>query len=96
MEQIKIPQKILDRLNQGQEIRRMVQPMEARADGEDDMIVEGYACTFNQPYLLWAYDDYEVWEQVDARAFDECDMTDVIMQYDHEGRVFARTRNNTL
>ena len=24
------------------------------------------------------------------------DMTDVIMQYDHEGRVFARNRNNTL
>lgn len=35
-------------------------------------------------------------EQVDARAFDETDMSDVIMQYDHEGRVFARTSNNTL
>ena len=29
-------------------------------------------------------------------AFDETDMSDVIMQYNHEGRVFARTRNNTL
>ena len=35
-------------------------------------------------------------EQVDARAFDDTDMSDVIMQYDHEGRVFARTGNGTL
>ena len=35
-------------------------------------------------------------EQVDPNAFDETDMSDVIMQYDHEGRVFARTGNNTL
>ena len=35
-------------------------------------------------------------EQVDPHAFDNCDMNDVIMQYDHEGRVFARTKNDTL
>ena len=33
---------------------------------------------------------------MDRGAFDNTDMTDVIMQYDHAGRVFARTRNNTL
>ena len=63
---------------------------------EDQMIVEGYASTFNDPYLLWSDDEVEVWETVDSHAFDECDMSDVIMQYDHEGRVFARIRNNTL
>ena len=41
-------------------------------------------------------DGYTVLEQVDARAFDESDMSDVIMQYNHEGRVFARTSNGTL
>ena len=35
-------------------------------------------------------------EQVDSRAFEKADMTDVIMQYDHRGHVFARIRNNTL
>ena len=47
---------------------------------------------------LVAMDDgtYRVFEQVDPHAFDECDMSDVIMQYDHEGRVFARTKNGTL
>lgn len=29
-------------------------------------------------------------------CFDKCDMSDVIMQYDHNGRVFARNSNNTL
>ena len=35
-------------------------------------------------------------EQVDPGAFRDCDMSDVIMQYDHEGRVFARNKNGTL
>lgn len=64
--------------------------------GGGDMVVEGYATTFNQPYLLYSEEDFEAWEEVDERAFDDCDMRDVIMQYDHQGRVFARTKNNTL
>lgn len=71
--------------------------VEERAEGDDErMIVSGFATTYNEPYLLYSDDDLEVWEQVDARAFDDCDMNDVIMQYNHEGRVFARTKNNTL
>jgi HK97 family phage prohead protease len=46
--------------------------------------------------LLYEYDDVKVYEQVSEKAFDDCDMSDVIMQYDHEGRVFARISNNTL
>lgn len=66
--------------------------------GEDneEFIVEGYASTFDQPYLLYREDGYEVYEQVDRNAFKNTDMSDVIMQYDHEGRVFARKSNNTL
>jgi HK97 family phage prohead protease len=33
---------------------------------------------------------------VDPNAFTDADTRDVIMQYDHTGRVFARTRNGTL
>ena len=62
----------------------------------DEMIVEGYATTFDQPYLLYRDDGYEVWEQVDRNAFNETNMTDVVMQYDHQGRVFARNTNGTL
>ena len=85
-----------EKLTEGRQYRRVVQ-MEIRAAGEGEMIVEGYATTFNEPYELWRDGpDYVFMEQVDARAFDDTDMSDVIMQYDHEGRVFARTGNGTL
>lgn len=63
---------------------------------DDEMVVRGYASTFNDPYTLYEMDDWRMKEIVDARAFDNTDMSDVIMQYDHEGRVFARMGNNTL
>lgn len=78
----------------------MTLAVEQRAEGEeavDSMVVSGYATTFNEPYHLYTTpDNIEVWEVIDARAFDNCDMSDVILQYDHKGRVFARIKNNTL
>lgn len=76
------------------EYRSMTMAVEERED--DRKIVQGYASTFDDPYLLWEDDEVEVWETVDRGAFSETDMDDVIMQYDHQGRVFARRRNNTL
>ena len=75
---------------------RKFEGMEVRAAEDGAKVVEGYATTFNQPYQLWRDRDITVNEQVDPRAFDETDMSDVIMQYDHEGRVFARISNGTL
>lgn len=63
---------------------------------DDGCIVRGYATTYNAPYVLFGDDEFEVREQVSADAFNECDMSDVIMQYDHCGRVFARISNETL
>ena len=74
------------------EVRDAVEPKEA----EESRIVEGYATIFDEPYLLFDFGDYAVYEIVDRNAFAECDMSDVIMQYDHEGRVFARISNGTL
>jgi len=82
------------RIADGREYRNM--EIRAAEDGNEAMTVEGYATTFNQPYLLWSEDNYRVYEQVDRDAFAGCDMSDVIMQYDHEGRVFARMSNGTL
>ena len=70
--------------------------METRTAEDGAKIVEGYATTFDQPYQLWRDKEMTVNEQVDRNAFAETDMTDVIMQYDHEGRVFARIANGTL
>lgn len=71
-----------------------VVPSEDQA--EEKMIVRGYASTFNQPYTLWEDDEFVVQEQVDSKAFDNADLSDVIFQYNHEGRVFARISNGTL
>lgn len=70
--------------------------METRTAEDGAKIVEGYATTFDQPYQLWRDKEMTVNEQVDRNAFAETDMSDVIMQYDHEGRVFARIANGTL
>ena len=97
MEQNKLD-KIMEKVNSGREYRRMEIRVRAVAEEnpEPDYTVEGYACTFNEPYELWSFDGYTVREQVDPDAFNECDMSDVIMQFDHQGRVFARLSNNTL
>ena len=87
------------RLAEGREYRNF-QTFERREDENGEKIVEGYATTFNQPYELfrdnWGGELFIFREQVDPNAFADTDMSDVIMQYNHEGRVFARTSNGTL
>lgn len=60
--------------------------------------VRGYFTTFNDEYVL--FERFGGWpaeyEQIDPHALDECDMSDVIMQYDHCGPVLARQRNKSL
>ncbi len=70
----------------------------AAADGEDKSYeVSGYATTFNDEYVLFESDGIQYKEQILADAIDEnTDLSDVIFVKDHEGTVFARTRNNTL
>lgn len=68
---------------------------EFRAASTEEYIVEGYASTF-KPYLMFEDGENKYYERIDPHAFDEADMSDVIMQYDHNGRVFARQSNGTL
>lgn len=92
---------ILAKLDEGRQYRDIdVSSFERRAEDNGEKTVTGYATTFNQPYELYrdAYGGnvYIVKEQVDPAAFENTDMSDVIMQYNHEGRVFARVTNGTL
>ena len=92
---------ILAKLDEGRQYRDIdVSSFERRAEEDGEKTVTGYATTFNQPYELYrdAYGGnvYIVKEQVDPAAFENTDMSDVIMQYNHEGRVFARVTNGTL
>lgn len=83
---------ILEKINKGREYRKM----ELNIGEPESYNVKGYATTFDTAYTLWDTPDFRIDEIVDAHAFDGCDMRDVIFQYDHEGRVFARTSNDTL
>lgn len=85
------------KIENGREYRSMMMDV---ADA-DDYMVEGYATTFDDPYHLYNTtdrngDEVEVKEVVSRNAFDNTDMSDVIFQYDHEGRVFARLSNKTM
>ena len=75
---------------------RNMTPLEVRAEETEEMVVEGFATTFNEPYTLYEDSDLIYREQVAPEAFEKTDMSDVILQYNHEGRVFARISNNTL
>lgn len=86
-------------MKNNREYRNMT-PLEVRAEQTeakaDEMVVEGFATTFNEPYVLYEDSDIIFREQVAPEAFDNTDMSDVILQYDHAGKVFARISNNTL
>ena len=94
---MEMSEKMQKKLNDGREYRTMTMDV---ADAEDYMVV-GYATTFDDPYHLYNTMDkkgneVEVKEVVSRDAFNDTDMSDVIFQYDHEGRVFARLSNKTM
>ena len=62
---------------------------------ETDFYVEGFAARY-EPYKLYEDEGGAIYEAFERSAFAETDFSDVIFQYNHEGRVFARTSNKTL
>jgi len=73
----------------------LLQPIQNEKRIDSDYYVEGLATTF-KPYQLYEYDGVKYYEKIDRNALDSADMSDVIMQYNHEGRVLARNTNKTL
>ena len=65
-------------------------------NSDNGFCVDGYATTFDQPYLLYEIDGVQYFEKIARGALDGADMSDVIMQYDHSGKVMARLSNGTL
>lgn len=62
-------------------------------EAADGCVVEGYATTFDAPYVFGCCGAKEC---IRSSALDSADMSDVIFQYDHSGMVMARVRNGTL
>jgi len=81
------------------EYRAIVSPFQIQSNEkriESDFYVEGYATTFNKPYLLYEYEGIKYYEVIDRNALDGADMSDVIFQLNHEGKVYARQSNKSL
>lgn len=70
---------------------------EKREDGNEDMILEGYACVFGERTLIGST-EWGFYEIIDREAFDGADMKDVPLKYNHTDAVpiLARTRNGSL
>ena len=69
-----------------------------RAKEEGDkpsFLVAGYASTFEE-YTLGEDANAIYRERIEPTAFNETDMSDVVFLLDHTGRVYARTKNDTV
>ncbi len=67
--------------------------VDMRASEDEGMVVEGYAAVFDSVTDLgW------IKEVIDRHAFDNADMSDIVMKYNHENSVLpmARTRGGSL
>ena len=71
-------------------------PEERKKRLDTNYYVEGYATTFDEPYLLYDTGETKYYEKIDKKAFKSADLSDVIFQYNHQGRVYARNSNKTL
>ena len=67
-----------------------------REEGSEEYRVKGTAVVFDTPTVLFVCDGIEYKEIIDRHAFDGCDLSDVIFNYNHGGKVVARLRNKTL
>lgn len=78
---------------------RSMRPLEivrSEEGSETSYQVRGYATTFDDEYELYNDGEYIIKESIAPEAFRDTDMSDVVFQYNHMGRVFARTKNETL
>ena len=62
---------------------------------DSEFYAEGYAARY-EPYVLYETEDGPIYERFERGCFDNCDMSDVIYQFDHAGKVMARTSNGSL
>ena len=74
------------------EIRKLDLQFRAEETEDKKMEIKGYAAVFNSP------ETYSYTEVISDKAFDEADMSDVVLRYNHNDSfmVLARTRNNSL
>lgn len=85
------------RIKEGREYRALQDfSLIPRTEDSQEYRVKGTAVVFNTPTVMLEIAGLKYYEEIDQHAFDECDMSDVIFNYNHGGKVVARLRNKTL
>ncbi len=74
------------------EIRKLDIQFRAEENEEDKLEIKGYAAVYDSP------ETYDYTELIAKGAFDDADMSDVVLRYNHNDSfmVLARTRNKSL
>lgn len=74
------------------EIRKLDIQFRAEDNEEDKLEIKGYAAVYDSP------ETYDYTELIAKGAFDDADMSDVVLRYNHNDSfmVLARTRNKSL
>jgi hypothetical protein len=88
-----------DNKKPNQKFNRTVEIREAQFSEENDAkVLEGYAVVFDSPTVLYEYDGIQYKEVIARDAFDNADLKDVVLKYNHgDARgILARTRNGSL
>ena len=62
---------------------------------DSNYYVEGYAARY-EPYVLYETEEGPIYERFERGCFDNCDLSDVIYQLNHQGTVMARQSNGSL
>jgi len=75
---------------------RAYRAFEVRTMPDEQMVVEGYAITFERPTIMAEIEGQKYSEIVSRGAFNDTQMADVVMNFDHSGKPVARTKNGTL
>lgn len=67
------------------------------SDTDGTMHASGYPVVFNKETFI-GWEDRGFYESIDPHAFDNADMTDVVLRYNHSDNfmIMARTRNKSL
>ncbi|MBM6968673.1 HK97 family phage prohead protease [Pseudoramibacter alactolyticus] len=75
--------------------RAMANVTASQTESGEEYRATGYATTFER-YPFYEDEDGTVYEKFSQESFCDCDMSDVIFQFNHRGMVFARQSNGTL
>lgn len=65
---------------------RSMNPLAVLQRSQDDEAAyraEGYATTFDVPYILFEMDGVKYYEQISSNALDSADVSDVVFRFDH-------------